>query len=103
VPPNFIAIFAKPLIPRVGLFAPVAVAAYIDGDATGLNPKESGPGNRKIGMESKTFSDNGAAAIIKAVNDWLAEEPGLTVRKTESHEGEAGRMTFTVWYDRETQ
>ena len=54
-------------------------------------------------MESRTFSGDSAAAIIKAVNDWLDAEPGVTVRRTENHDDGTGRMTFTVWYSRQTK
>jgi hypothetical protein len=51
-------------------------------------------------MESKTFTGDSAAAIIKAVNDWLDTETGVTVRRTENHEDDTHRITFTVWYSR---
>ena len=56
-------------------------------------------------MKSKTFSGDGEAAIIKAVNDWLSGETGISVRNTETrHEPPdpvtgAVRITFEVWYD----
>jgi hypothetical protein len=53
-------------------------------------------------MESKTFTGDSAAAVIKAVNDWLNAETGITVRRTENHEDESVR-TFTIWYSREVK
>jgi hypothetical protein len=88
------------------MFTCAFAAAYIDGVAPRLNPKESGPGHAKIGMESKTFSGAGPDAIIKAVNDWLAGETGVSIRHTETRQEPADpvtgspRMTFEVWYDR---
>ena len=37
-------------------------------------------------MKTKTFTGNGAAAVIKAVNDWLSGETGVIVRHTETRE-----------------
>ncbi len=80
-------------------------AAYIDGVAPRLNPKESGAENRNIGLKSKTFSGDGEAAIIKAVNDWLAGERGISVRNTKTRHAPPDpvtggvRITFEVWYD----
>ena len=58
-------------------------------------------------MKSKTFSGDGAAAIIKAVNDWLVGETGVTIRRTETREAEpddgAARLTFEVWYDQDAR
>jgi hypothetical protein len=58
-------------------------------------------------MKSKTFSGDGPAAIIKAVNDWLAGETGIKVRKTETHEPDpetgAQQLTFEVWYDQDAR
>lgn len=57
-------------------------------------------------MESKTFSGTGPDAIIKAVNDWLAGERGVSIRHTQTRQEAADpvsgspRMTFEVWYDR---
>jgi len=33
-------------------------------------------------MKTKTFTGNAPAAVIKAVNDWLAAETGVTIRHT---------------------
>jgi hypothetical protein len=54
-------------------------------------------------MESRTFSGDGRDAIIRAVNDWLAGEKDVAVRRTETHEAQPGLVTFTVWYEREAQ
>ena len=37
-------------------------------------------------MKTKTFTGESAAAVIKAVNDWLAGETGVTIRHTETRE-----------------
>jgi len=56
-------------------------------------------------LKSKAFSGEGEAAIIKAVNDWLAGERGISVRNTETrHESPdpvtgVTRITFEIWYD----
>jgi hypothetical protein len=56
-------------------------------------------------MKSKIFSGDGEATIIKAVNDWLAGETGISIRDTRTrHESPdpvtgATRITFEVWYD----
>ena len=90
---------------RKGAFARRFTAAYIDGVAPRLNPKESGAGNRNIGLKSKTFSGDSEAAIIRCVNDWLAGETGVKVRDTQTrHEPPdpvtgAVRITFEIWYD----
>ncbi|MES2551861.1 MAG: hypothetical protein V4630_19555 [Pseudomonadota bacterium] len=101
--------FHRDLRQRLGFlrgprFALLYAAAYIDGVAPRLNPKESGPGNRKNGLKSKVFSGENEAAIIKAVNDWLAGETGIAVRDTQTRTDTdpatgAPRMTFEVWYD----
>jgi hypothetical protein len=56
-------------------------------------------------MKSKTFSGDGAAAVIKAVNDWLVGQRGVTIRHTENREAEpqdgSARLTFEVWYEEE--
>ncbi len=57
-------------------------------------------------MKSKVFSGEGPS-IIKAVNSWLAEDPGISVRHTDTRKAPAdpvtgaARMTFEVWYDQE--
>jgi hypothetical protein len=57
-------------------------------------------------MKSKVFNGEGPA-IIKAVNDWLAAGPDISIRHTETQEVPAdpvtgaGRMTFEVWYEQE--
>ena len=57
-------------------------------------------------MESKTFSGSGPDTIIKAVNDWLAGETGVSIRHTETRREPVdsatgtSRMTFEIWYDR---
>jgi hypothetical protein len=89
----------------LGRFALPSAAAYIDGVAPRLNPKLPRAAVREIGMKSKTFSGDGAAAIIKAVNDWLSGETGVTVRRTETRDADpktATPMTFEVWYDQES-
>ena len=59
-------------------------------------------------MKTKTFTGDGEAAIIKAVNDWLAGETGIRVRHTQTrHEPArpdtgAARITFEVQYDQDT-
>ncbi len=56
-------------------------------------------------MKSRTFSGDSEAAIIKAVNDWLAGERGIKVRDTRTRQEPsdpvtgAARITFEVWYD----
>ena len=37
-------------------------------------------------MKTKIFTGNGPDAVIKAVNDWLAAESGVTIRHTETRE-----------------
>lgn len=63
---------------------------------------KAGGQTRKTGMKSKTFRADGADAIIKAVNDWLAGETGIQVRRTETkpavpRPGEP--VEFCVWYE----
>ena len=56
-------------------------------------------------MKSRTFSGDGPAAIIKAVNDWLAGETGIAIRHTETRPAQtdpvtgATLLTFEVWYE----
>ncbi len=56
-------------------------------------------------MKSKTFTGDGEAAIIKAVNDWLAGQTGIRVRDTRTVQADpasgAPRITFEVWYDQD--
>ena len=89
----------------LGRFALPFVAAYIDGVAPRLNPKLPRGAVREISMKSKTFSGDGPAAVIKAVNDWLGGKSGVTVRHTETREANpeegTARLTFEVWYDQE--
>jgi hypothetical protein len=87
-----------------GRFALLCAAAYIDGVAPRLNPKESGAGNRNIGLKSRIFSGDSEAAIIRCVNDWLAGQTGITIRDTQTrHEADSAtgtpRIIFEVWYD----
>ncbi len=51
-------------------------------------------------MKSKSFSGDDSAAIIRAVNDWLAGERGVVIRDTQTIPA-AGTapMTFRVWYE----
>jgi len=57
-------------------------------------------------MKSKVFSGEGAA-IIKAVNGWLAGDVGISIRHTETRDAPvdpvtgATRMTFEVWYEQD--
>jgi len=37
-------------------------------------------------MKTKTFTGNAPAAVIKAVNDWLSGETGITIRDTRTRE-----------------
>jgi len=37
-------------------------------------------------MKTKTFTGNAPAAVIKAVNDWLSVETGVTIRHTQTRE-----------------
>jgi hypothetical protein len=91
------------------LFAWTFAAAYIEGVAPRLNPKESGSGRRKTGMKSKTFSGPEPGVIIKAVNDWLAGETGIAIRHTETRPVRidpatgAASITFEVWYDQDAK
>jgi hypothetical protein len=91
------------------MFTLAFAAAYIDGVAPRLNPKESGSGQRKIGMKSKVFRGEAPAAIIKAVNDWLAGETGITIRDTQTRTEAADPVTgiapttFEIWYDQDTK
>ena len=53
-------------------------------------------------MLSKTFTADSADAIIRSVNDWLAGEEGIAVRKTETRPAEprpGDRIEFCIWYD----
>ena len=69
----------------LGRFALPCAAAYIDGLAPRLNPQT--PARRRTnGMKTKTFTGNAPAAVIKAVNDWLAAETGVTIRHTQTRE-----------------
>jgi hypothetical protein len=55
-------------------------------------------------MHSKTFTADSPDAVIKAVNDWLAGETGIAVRRTETRppEPKAGEpIEFCIWYDQE--
>jgi hypothetical protein len=91
------------------LFAWPFAAAYIEGVAPRLNPKEGGTSQRNIGMKSKSFSGDGPNAIIKAVNDWLAGESNVSIRHTETRHDPAdpatgaARMTFEIWYDQDAK
>jgi len=55
-------------------------------------------------MKSKVFSGEGPA-IIKAVNGWLAEDAGISIRHTETRDAPAdpvtgaARLTFEIWYE----
>jgi hypothetical protein len=57
-------------------------------------------------MKSKRFSGEGPD-IIKAVNAWLADETGVSIRHTKTQQEPAdpvtglARMTFEVWYDQD--
>ena len=59
-------------------------------------------------MKTKTFTGDGEATIIKAVNDWLAGETGIHVRDTQTrHEPPdpatgAARIVFEVRYEQDT-
>jgi hypothetical protein len=105
VPPNFIVIFANVFASPSGPgFALLCAAAYIDGVAPRLNPKESRPRKGKTGMKSKTFHGDGPPAIIKAVNDWLAGETGVKVVRTQTQDADpktATPMRFEVWYEQD--
>ena len=55
-------------------------------------------------MKSKTFRGDGPPAIIKAVNDWLAGETGIAVRRTETRPPEprpGEPVEFCIWYDQD--
>jgi hypothetical protein len=58
-------------------------------------------------MKTKIFTGNGADAVIKAVNDWLAGESGVIVSHTETREGDADPATgapvirFAIHYEQE--
>ena len=60
-------------------------------------------------MKSRTFSGDGPAAIIKAVNDWLAGETGITIRDTQTRTEAADPVTgiapttFEVWYEEDSR
>jgi hypothetical protein len=90
----------------LGRFALPCAAAYIDGVAPRLNPKSSGP-DPENGMKTKTFTGNAPGAVIKAVNDWLVGETGVTIRRTETRETEpqdgSARLTFEIWYDQDAR
>ena len=53
-------------------------------------------------MYSKTFTADSPDAVIKAVNNWLAGETGITVRRTETRPPEPKAdepVDFCIWYD----
>ena len=55
-------------------------------------------------MKSKTFSADGAPAMIKAVNDWLAGETGIQVRRTETRPADpkpGDTLEFCIWYEQD--
>ncbi len=47
-------------------------------------------------MKTKTFTGNAPAAVIKAVNDWLSGETGVTIRHTETREDAVDPKTGTT-------
>jgi hypothetical protein len=58
----------------------------------------------KNGMKTKIFTGNGPDAVIKAVNDWLAAESGVTIRHTETREKTADgapTIRFEIHYEQE--
>jgi len=56
-------------------------------------------------MNSKVFTGDSEATIIRAVNDWLAGEQGIKVRDTQTRQEPpdpvtgSARITFEIWYD----
>jgi hypothetical protein len=55
-------------------------------------------------MLSKTFTADSPDAIITAVNDWLAGETRIAVRRTETRPAEprpGEPVSFCIWYDQE--
>ena len=44
-------------------------------------------------MKTRTFTGNEAAAVIKAVNDWLSRETGITVLRTQTRKDAVDPMT----------
>ncbi len=58
-------------------------------------------------MKTRIFTGNGPDAVIKAVNDWLAAESGVTIRHTETREEAADPATgapvirFEIHYEQE--
>ncbi len=54
-------------------------------------------------MQFKMFSASGPEEIVKAVNDWLADKTGVSIRHTETKfevlEGAKSLLLFSVWYD----
>ena len=55
-------------------------------------------------MHSKTFTADAPDAIIKAVNDWLAGESGIAIRRTQTMPPEpkpGDRIEFCIWYDQD--
>ncbi len=53
-------------------------------------------------MQSKTFTADSPDAVIKAVNDWLAGESRIAIKKTQTRppEPKPGEpVEFCIWYD----
>ena len=54
-------------------------------------------------MQTKTFTAPNPDAVIKAVNDWLAGESGIAIRRTETRPPEPKPdepVEFCIWYER---
>jgi hypothetical protein len=59
-------------------------------------------------MKTKVFTGNGPEAVIKAVNDWLSGQTGVTIRHTETRsqadpKTAAPIIQFEVQYDQDAQ
>ncbi len=54
-------------------------------------------------MKFKMFSAEAPDGIVKAVNDWLSGESGISIRHTETEftllTPEKPLLLFSVWYD----
>ena len=54
-------------------------------------------------MKTKTFTAPNPDAVIKAVNDWLAGESGIAIKRTETRPAEpkpGEPVEFCIWYER---
>jgi hypothetical protein len=60
------------------------------------------------GNKTKVFTARAPGAVIKAVNDWLAGETGVTIRHTETRERPdpatgAPLIEFEIQYDQDVR